>query len=120
MAQSTAEHKVTNSYVAFDSLAESFRRSLMAQNKSERTVQTYMEGVQLLGTFLAEKGMPTDPASIRREHVEAFIADLLERYKPSTASNRYRALRVFFGWLVDEDEISRNPMAKMKPPTVPR
>lgn len=119
MAQSTAEHKVTNSYVAFDSLAESFRRSLMAQNKSERTVQTYMEGVQLLGTFLAEKGMPTDPASIRREHVEAFIADLLERYKPSTASNRYRALRVFFGWLVDEDEISRNPMAKMKPPTVP-
>lgn len=52
-------------------------------------------------------------------HVEAFIADLLERYKPATASNRYRALRVFFAWAVEEGEIRRSPMANMKPPSVP-
>ena len=38
--------------------------------------------------------MPTAPAAITREHVEAFITDLLERWKPATAHNRYRALRL--------------------------
>ena len=28
--------------------------------------------------------------AIRREHVEAFITDILERWKPATAHNRYR------------------------------
>ena len=31
---------------------------------------------------LAECGMPTSPTTIAREHVEAFITDLLERWKP--------------------------------------
>jgi site-specific recombinase XerD len=57
--------------------------------------------------------------AITREHVEAFIADLLERWKPATAHNRYRALRSFFGWLVDEGEIRESPMARMKPPRLP-
>jgi hypothetical protein len=46
----------------------------------------------------------------RREDVEAWIALLLGRWKPSTAHNRYR-------WLEEEDISS--PMAKMKPPAVP-
>lgn len=38
---------------------------------------------------------------------------------PATASNRYRALQVFFKWLVEEGEIKVSPMANMKPPRVP-
>ena len=113
------ESKIPASYRVFESLSESFRRSLLAQNKSPRTVQTYLEGVGQFGDFLRARGMPTDPAAIRREHVETFIGDLLIRFKPATASNRYRALRVFFGWLVDEDEIRVGPMAKMHPPAIP-
>lgn len=100
-------------------LAESFRRSLLAENKSAKTIKTYTEGVRLLGDFLAAKGMPTSVEHIRREHVEAFAADQLERWKPATALNRYRALTVFFGWLVEEGEIKRSPMVNMKPPHVP-
>ncbi len=55
----------------------------------------------------------------RREHVEAFITDLLERWKPATAHNRYRALNSFFRWLVDEGEIRASPMDRMKPPRLP-
>ena len=58
---------------------DSFLRSLRAQNLSERTVETYRDSVSQFAAFLAEKGMPTTPAAITREHVEAFIAHLLER-----------------------------------------
>jgi plasmid stabilization system protein ParE len=59
--------------------------------------------------------MPRTAAGITREHIEAFITDLLERWTPATAHNRYRALRSFFGWLVDEGEITSSPMARMNP-----
>ncbi len=71
-------------------------------------IKTYMEAVGLLGAFLGSKGMPTEVGAIHREHVEAFVADQLERWKPATASNRYRALKVFFGWLLEEGEIARH------------
>ena len=99
-------------------LTESFRRKLLAENKSPRTIQTYGEALRLFGAFVAHQGMPTDVGHLRREHVEAFIADLLARYKPATASNRYRALKVFFKWLVEEGEVSRSPMERMQPPAV--
>jgi site-specific recombinase XerD len=97
----------------------SFRRSLLAQNKSPRTVQTYGEALTQFGDFIAAQGMPQDIAHIRREHVEAFVAALLERHKPATASNRYRGLRAFFAWCVEEGEITRSPMEHMQPPSVP-
>jgi hypothetical protein len=37
------------------------------------------EAVEPLGRFLADRDMPTDPRSIRREHVEAFVADQVAR-----------------------------------------
>jgi len=32
--------------------------------------------------------MPTDVAAISREHIEAFVADQLERLSPASAANR--------------------------------
>jgi site-specific recombinase XerD len=83
-------------------LAKSFRRSLLSENKAPRTIETYTDAVELLGDFLDRMGMPTNVSALRREHIEAFIAELLTRNKPATASNRYRALQVFFRWLSDE------------------
>ncbi len=98
---------------------ESYGRHLRAENLSPRTGQTYMESARQLARFLGERGMPRDVASITREHVEAFIAGLLERWKPATANNRYRGLQSFFRWLVEEGEIGESPMVHMKPPRVP-
>jgi hypothetical protein len=50
--------------------------------------------LRLLSAFLAERGMPDDLADLSREHIEKFIADILTRSKPSTASVRYRAAAV--------------------------
>jgi len=68
----------------------SFTRALAATNLSPRTIQSYTESTRLLARFLAERGMPTSVALIRREHLEAFVASLLAKWKPATAHNRYR------------------------------
>jgi site-specific recombinase XerD len=102
-----------------EQLAASWQRHLRAQRASPSTLTTYGTSVAQLRRFVVERGMPTSPPSIPREHVEAFITELLERFKPATAHNRYRALRSFFGWLIDEGEIKDSPMGRMKPPRLP-
>lgn len=97
----------------------SFGRHIHAENLSPRTQETYTEAVRQLTKYLAEQGMPLEVANIHREHIEAFISDLLERWKPATANNRFRGLQTFFKWLMEEGEIKESPMARMKPPRVP-
>lgn len=100
-------------------LPKSFRRLLLSENKALRTVEVYGDAVKLLADYLERTGMPLSVAAMRREHIEAFIADLLTRNKPATASNRYRALQVFFRWLAEEGEIAESPVRNMKPPIIP-
>jgi site-specific recombinase XerD len=98
-------------------LARSFERHLRAENKSDRTVGTYLEAVRPLQAFLT--GRDVGLAEADRAHIEAFLAYLLARWKPATAANRYRSLKVFYAWLEEEGEITADPMAKMKPPAIP-
>lgn len=100
-------------------LVVSWRRHMVAQRMSPATLSTYATSVRQLAGFLEANGMPTAPAAITREHVEAFVTDLLTRWKPATAHNRYRALNSFFRWLVDEGELRETPMARMRPPRLP-
>jgi site-specific recombinase XerD len=100
-------------------LVPSFTRHLRAENRAPRTIATYTEAAIQLGAFLAQQGMPTDVAHIRREHIEAFLEDLLAKWKPATARNRFQALQRYFAWLTEEGEIQESPMARMKPPMVP-
>jgi len=100
-------------------LAPSFRRALLAANKAPRTIDSYMEAVRLFARFLEARGMPMRVGAIRREHVEAFLADIMERFKPATAANKFRSLQQFFRWLLEEGEIIEGPMRNMRPPHVP-
>jgi site-specific recombinase XerD len=72
-------------------LACSFERHLRAENKSDRTVETYLEAVRLLEAFLAGRGVRLAEAD--RPHIEAFQADLVARWKPATG--RRRAIHQF-------------------------
>jgi len=99
----------------------SFARHLRAANLSARTIKTYIEACDQFLAFLQAKGMPVELQDIHREHVEAFIEQQLELWKPATAANRFGGLRAFFKWAVEEGEIQtdRNPMARMRAPKVP-
>ena len=62
--------------------------------------------------------MPLVLEHVRREHVEAFIVSLLERWKPSTANHRYRALHASCKYAEEEGLVGESPMARMSPPKV--
>jgi site-specific recombinase XerD len=94
-------------------------RSLQARGRTDTTLATYESGVQALARYLREQGMPLTLEGIRREHVEAFVIDLLQRRKAGTAGTRFRACQQFFKWAVDEGLITRSPMERMKHPSLP-
>ena len=43
-------------------------------------------------TYLQARGKPPLAGELRREHIQAFLADQLARWKPATAHHRYRGL----------------------------
>ncbi|MEJ7697126.1 MAG: phage integrase N-terminal SAM-like domain-containing protein [Candidatus Limnocylindrales bacterium] len=100
-----------------------WRASLRSQGKSPRTILSYQAAVDALAAFLNRQGMPEIISSVRREHVEAFIAARQEETTVrgtlrslTSVGIEFRSLRVFFGYALEEGEIKASPMAKMKPP----
>jgi site-specific recombinase XerD len=98
-------------------LLRSFERHLRALNRSDNTVDSYLESVRQAEAYLAAHGRTLTGA--HRTDLEGFLAELLRQRSASTAATRHKALRVFYRWLDEEGEIDRNPMAKVKPPIVP-
>lgn len=99
---------------------EPWTTHLRAERKSPRTIESYADSLRQLGGFLASRGMPTKASAIRREHLEAFFLDLSERGRSAaTVALRFRSIRPFFAYLVDEGEIGVSPMAKLHAPAVP-
>jgi hypothetical protein len=45
-----------------------------------------------LADWLIAQGMPTGVGTITREHIEAFLGDMLDRLSPATAAQHYRSL----------------------------
>ncbi|MBM4436573.1 MAG: phage integrase N-terminal SAM-like domain-containing protein [Actinobacteria bacterium] len=103
----------------FRELAQSVRRSLLAGNLAPKTIRTYPYAVDQFAAFLESQGMPQSVASVRREHVEAFFADLLAQMKPATAAIRYRSLQQFWRWCAEDGEVDRSLTERMSPPKVP-
>jgi site-specific recombinase XerD len=101
------------------SLLEDWRRHLRAKNRSPATIDSYLIVGRAFADYLTHQGMPTDAGVIAREHVEVYLADLLDRLSPATAAKHYRSLQQLFRWLVEDGEIPRSPMERMSPPSVP-
>jgi site-specific recombinase XerD len=80
-------------------------------------VAAYLIGVRQADKFLRVHSTTIQAAT--RADLEAFMADLLARRAASTAATYYKVLKILYGWLVEEEEIAANPMARMKPPIVP-
>jgi site-specific recombinase XerD len=101
-----------------DPLIEAWSLSLRSERRAPATRRTYLAGARQLLDYLKAHGMPTVAEHVRREHVEAYLADVGERRSANTAQTRYRALQQFFRWLVEDGEIAESPMRNMKSPSV--
>ena len=95
-------------------LLPSWQLALKAERKSPGTLRTYTDGVTKFLRWCADKG---HPAELSRTTVQAFLADLLdEGMEGNTARSRDLALKRYAAWLVDEGELSANPLLGLKPP----
>lgn len=103
-------------------LNDSFERALRAENRAPRTIALYTGEVRRLARHLDAAGMPTQIDRLAREHVESYIAGLVDTRKANTAASAFRALQQFFKWALEEGEIARSPMERMhavRTPEVP-
>ena len=62
----------------------------IANQTSPHYAETLTDAVRLLAIYCEAHAKPLLAAELQREHVQAFIADQLARWKPATAHNRYR------------------------------
>lgn len=100
----------------FGEWIESWRRHLRAENKAPRTIRTYLEAVEQFAGHCPE----SDPRQVTKRQIEGYIAALQDAGRTaSTVESRWVSLSLFFRWLVDEEEIDRSPMEKLRRPAVP-
>lgn len=94
--------------------------ALRATGRTPKTEQTYREALLSLHRFVGEMGMPP-VENLTAEHLRHYLVSLREKgNKAATVSNRYRALKSFYKWLVGEGERQDNPMSRIPPPKVPQ
>jgi site-specific recombinase XerD len=96
-----------------------FERAMKAAKKSPKTVGIYANAARRMIDFFLTNRLPIDAARVTREHVELFMLNQVEKWKPATTNQRYRSLAQFWKFLLEEGEIGKNGMERMKPPRVP-
>ena len=100
---------------------------LRARNISPATIDSYLRVGRAFCGFLAVNGLPQRTRDLTRDHIETYLAAMFERkaqnrestVRPATVARHYRSLQQLFRWLVEDGEIVRSPMERMRPPAVP-
>jgi integrase/recombinase XerD len=95
-----------------DRILSSYIRGLKLQQRSAHTLRNYDKSLRMLRTFL--DGVSLTEAG--REDLEAFFEHRGTQVVASTVHGDYVNLRPFYNWLLVEEYISRNPMARIKAP----
>lgn len=99
-------------------------RTLRSANHPETTRYNYLLAAAQLARYLEEYSpdpdadeAAEDPCAVTKAHVEAFQGWMIETRSASTALNKHKGLQQFFKWLlVDEQDIERSPMERVKQP----
>ncbi len=98
-----------------DLLAQEWQYHLRAKNLSSATIRSYREAVRLLDESLAASGV-TEIADVGQRDIEKFIIAQGEKVAAGSVLTRFRSLRVFFNWALEQEIIDKSPMARMREP----
>jgi len=105
---------MTSSLPDLAALLSSWQLAMKAERKSPGTIKTYTDGVNKFLRWCVDSG---HPAELARTTVQEFLAELVDDgAEGNTARSRDLALKRFAAWLVDEGELSANPLTGLKPP----
>ena len=96
----------------------SFRLHLAAEGKAPKTVRTYVEVVAwFAAAHLIERTTYTRWYEVSCHDVQRWLIHLLTPVQRRLCRNQFRALRQFFRWLADEEQLA-DPMAGLRAPKV--
>lgn len=101
---------------ALSALVQSFQRAQRAENRSPHTIRLYRQCLTRLVGWLNLEYDRDDLSLLNRRTLTDYFAVRGSTVAPITLWTDYKTIRVFVRWLVDEEELSDDPMAKMKPP----
>jgi site-specific recombinase XerC len=90
-----------------ESLRASFNRRLRAEGKADRTLVLYGQSINYFSEFLAQEGLRADLDNLTRDNVLIWLVSLRTRkLTDGTIRTRWRGIRRFVGWLVDDEELT--------------
>lgn len=89
-----------------------YRRRLEYLNRSPRTLQSYEESIAQLAEFLDGR----DILEADQADVEDWLTYLGKELKATSVGVRYRSLRAYYNWAVDEELIEHSPMRRLDEP----
>jgi site-specific recombinase XerD len=94
-----------------DILAQHWTLHMTARSMSPRTIELYRSVLDMFRDHLGD----ADLLEVTRRDAESFFADMRARgLAQATMRGRWIALRNFYGWLVEEEEITSSPLEKVK------
>jgi site-specific recombinase XerD len=99
-------------------LERSFLRHLRAEGRSANTLRLYGQAVRFFSRWLESEGRIATLSELNRAAIREWLAVLSDTHEPGTVKVRYRGLYRFCVWLVEEGELSANPMANLSAPTL--
>lgn len=99
-------------------LAQSYSRVQRSEGRSPVTVSLYAYFNRRLARWLLEQTGSAEASALTRPLLRDYYLERSETCKPSSVSVEYRAHRVFVRWLVAEEELASDPMARMRGPKV--
>jgi len=122
----------------FDMSIEEFMLHCSSKNLSKKTMMAYESTLKLFSTYMKSSFQIERVGDVTKSHIRHYVNFVQERGKYSgigvetpnnnihdrrdygkpvsinTINNYVRNIKVFFNWLSDEDEITKNPVDKIK------
>jgi integrase/recombinase XerC len=101
------------------SLTRSFERVQRAEGRSPHTVKLYRDCLARVVAYTEAETGSDDLSGVTRRLLTDFFAVRAERIAASTAWTDFKVARVFLKWLASEEEITSNPMDRLRQPKQP-
>jgi site-specific recombinase XerD len=103
-----------------DLILESWERHLKAKNRSRETIKGYLADADRFDRWLIEHKPGTGLLDAARRDIEAYLAHKADQGRaPASVAHYFRSLQQLYRWLAAEEEVDRDPMAGMSPPSIP-
>jgi integrase/recombinase XerC/integrase/recombinase XerD len=96
-----------------------FLIACQVNNLSPYTIDDYARKVGFFVVFCRQNNV-TDAKQITVDAVRLYILSLQQHLKSVSVHDYYGCIKRFLNWLVEESILSENPMARLRPPRVPK